>query len=58
MSTRVGILKGVIVDIAIPIQALRVPKIRHHRIRGDEATDAAAVIPRVVIVKSEAGFVT
>jgi hypothetical protein len=53
VATGVGVAQGVVVDIRIPVQRLRVPRLGHDGIRLEEATQGGVIEARLVIVEPE-----
>ncbi len=56
MSRRIGEPDSIIQRIAVPIQALRIPRLRHDRIRTDEPPDDR-IIPSGVVEQQTAAAV-
>ena len=49
--TRVRVPQRVVVHVRIPVEALRLPRLRHNRIRLDEAGEDWVVVAGVVVVQ-------
>jgi hypothetical protein len=54
MPTRIIIPQRIVPGIGIPIQRLRIPRLRHHRIRTDEAPQLWVVVAGVVVHQRKA----
>jgi hypothetical protein len=53
MPAGVGVAQGVVVDIRIPVQRLRVPGLRHHGVGLQEATQGRVIEARLVVIQPE-----
>ncbi len=51
MPARVRVPHRVVVHVAVPVQALRVARLRHNRIRLDEAPEYGVVAPGNVVIQ-------
>mgnify|MGYP007070675459 CR=1 FL=1 len=56
MSTRIRIPERIVERIRVPIEALRIPRVRHERIRLQEPSQRGIVLPRAVVVEAQAGL--
>jgi len=54
--TRVRVPQRVVVHVRIPVEALRLPRLRHNRIRLDEAGDGGIIPPGAVMVQFQGMF--
>jgi hypothetical protein len=50
----IGVAQGVVVDIRIPVQRLRVPGLRHDGIRLQETAQGRVIEARPVIIQAQA----
>ena len=53
MSRRIRIPERIVERVRIPIQALRIPRVRHERIRLQEPSQRGSVRPRTVVVAAQ-----
>jgi len=53
MPRGVRVAQGVVVDIRIPVQRLRVPRLRHQGVRLQEATERGIIKAGLVIVEAQ-----
>ena len=51
MPAGVGVPHRVVAHVRIPVQALRIPRLRHQRVRLDEAPYRRVVVAGVVVVQ-------
>ena len=51
MPGRVGVLERVVEHVALAVEGLGVARLRHHRIRADEAAQQRVVEPRPVVIQ-------
>jgi len=56
VSRRIRIPERIVERIRIPIEALRIPRFRHERIRLQEPSQRGIVLPRAVVVKAQGGL--
>jgi len=55
MPRGVGVLQRVVGNVRIPIQRLRVARLRHHRVRADEPSQRRVVVAGTVVVEGQGG---
>jgi len=56
MSRRIRIPERIVERVRIPIQALRIPRVRHERIRLQEPSQRGIVRSRAVVVEAQASL--
>ena len=56
MPAGIGVAQWVVVNIRIPVQRLRVPRLRHQRVGLEEAAQGGVVEAGSVIVEPEGRF--
>ena len=52
MPARINVLQWIVIAIAIPIETLRVPIVRHNRIRAYKPANRRIIIAGVVVVQA------
>jgi hypothetical protein len=53
VASGIGVPQWVVVDIRIAVQRLRIPRLRHHRIRTDEPPQPRMVVAGPVVVETQ-----
>jgi hypothetical protein len=48
----VGVFQRIVVNVSIPVQRLRVPGLRHQRIRLQEATQGRVIEARPIVIQA------
>ncbi len=56
MPAGIRIPERIVDDVCIPIEALRIPWVRHERIRLQEPSQRGIILPRAVVVEAQAGL--
>ena len=55
VSRRVCVAQGVVVNVRVPVQRLRIPRLRHQRVRADEPPQGRVVVAGTVVVEGQGG---
>jgi hypothetical protein len=53
MPTPIDVAQGVVVDIRIPVEGLRVPRLRHQGVGLQEAAQRGVIKARPVVIQAE-----
>ena len=46
------VVDGIVDDVTIPIEALRIADIRNRRVRADESTKLCVIVPAAIVVEA------
>jgi len=56
VSRGVGVLERVVEHVGVAVEGLGVARLRHHRIRADEAAQQRIIEPRAVVIEAQGGI--